>query len=48
MLFDVSEAALYQIDSDLRQLEAELEFTTVHCVIGNVVFKSELSHRISS
>ena len=48
VLFDVSEAALYQIDSDLRQLEAELEFTTVHCVIGNVVFKSELSHTISS
>ena len=46
VLFDVSEAALYQIDSDLKELGQELAQVPVHCVLGNVVFKNELTHTI--
>ncbi len=48
VLFDVSEAALYLIESDLKQLSADLKATPIHCVLGNVVFKNELSHTITS
>ena len=53
VLFDISEAAMYQIDSNLKSLSAELKaddsswtVPPVHCVLGNVVFKSELIHTL--
>ena len=53
VLFDISEAAMYQIDSDLKALgadlksvDADLKIPPVHCVLGNVVFKSEIAHSI--
>ena len=49
VLFDVSEAAMYQIDSDLKSLSADLESPPpFHCVLGNVVFKNELTHTINA
>ena len=55
VLFDISEAAMYQIESDLKNLSAELkadgdsqQAPSVHCVLGNVVFKSELVHTLST
>ncbi len=55
VLFDISEAAMYQIDSDLKALSAELaaddegrHLPAVHCVLGNVVFKSELLHTLNT
>lgn len=55
VLFDISEAAMYQIDSDLKLLSAELkdhgtgvQVPPVHCVLGNVVFKNELIHTLKT
>lgn len=48
VLFDVSEAALYQIDSDLRKLDQAEDLPPIYCVLGNVVFKNELDHTIKS
>lgn len=48
VLFDFSEAAMYQIDSDLKGLISESEAPPVHCVLGNVVIKSELVHTIQT
>ena len=48
VLFDVSEPALYEIAKDLMQLSVDGEMPPVHCVLGNVVFKSELSHTLST
>lgn len=48
VLFDISEAAMYQIDSDLTALSAKHEVPPVHCVLGNVVFKNELVHAIQT
>ncbi len=47
VLFDVSEAALYRIDSDLGQMDLR-DIAPIHCVLGNVTSKSELTHTISS
>jgi len=50
VLFDISEAAMYQIDSDLKifsvELEADQQVPPIHCVLGNVVFKNELIHTL--
>lgn len=50
VLFDVSEAAMYQIDESLRKLAGSTFPDTpapdIRCVIGNVVFKQEISHTI--
>ena len=48
VLFDVFEAALYEIEHNLKQLSANEQTPPVHCVLGNVVFKSELSHTITT
>jgi len=58
VLFDVSEAAMYQIESDLKALGQEAlangrdlqerELPEVHCVLGNVVFKNDLVHTLST
>jgi len=48
VLFDVSEAALYKIESDLKALAQEFDAPPMHCVLGNVVFKDELAHVINS
>lgn len=45
ILFDVSEAAMYQIDSDLKEM-CQAGAPPVHCVLGNVVFKNEVAHTI--
>ncbi len=48
VLFDVSEAALYQIDSDLQKIRQGADLPPVHCVLGNVIFKNELTHTIKT
>lgn len=49
VLFDVSEAAMYTIESDLRALGQEVEDgPPIHCVLGNVIFKHDLAHTIRS
>ena len=49
VLFDISEAAMYQIDSDLAALSVKHDAPPpVHCVLGNVVFKNELVHTIQT
>ena len=45
VLLDVSEAALYTVESDLVALkELSDNRTPVICVLGNVVFKSDVAH----
>ena len=48
VLFDVSEAAMYQIECDLIALRRECieGGSEIHCVLGNVVFKEDISHTI--
>ena len=51
VLFDVSEAAMYLIDQDLQNLIANssVEITApIHCVIGNVICKKDVSHAIKT
>ena len=48
VLFDVSEAAMYTIESDLKALVQEGDMPKVHCVLGNVIFKNDLAHTIRS
>ena len=50
VLFDVSEAAMYLIEQDLKKLIANsAEITApIHCVIGNVVFKNDVAHAITT
>jgi len=48
VLFDVSEAAMYKIESNLNVLGKEGNYSApvVYCVLGNVVFKKDVAHTI--
>ncbi len=49
ILFDVSEAALYTVQSDLNVLqELNGNTTPVVCVLGNVVFKNDVAHVLNT
>ena len=48
MLFDVSEAAMYEIENDLKALNTGQASPLIHCVLGNVVFKNEVAHVINT
>ncbi|OED36843.1 hypothetical protein AB833_25895 [Chromatiales bacterium (ex Bugula neritina AB1)] len=48
ILFDVSEAALYQIESDLKLLCKQSGSIPVHCILGNVIFKDEIKHTVGT
>jgi len=44
ILFDISEAALFQIESEIKKLNNDDTSVPIHCVLGNVIFQQEVSH----